>query len=111
MSWRYNLALKVSEESKHDRHKVGAVVTKGGAVLSAEPNHTAVQHGDQRSSNHAETRALRPHQDFKGAYITIARDGGRASFPCPSCFEKIKAAGIRKIFYFDWEGKLTEFKI
>lgn len=97
-----NLALEVSEESNNKHFKLGAVVVKGGRVLSKAAN---------KGWNDAEARALRPHVDFSGATIIVMRRNRRTSKPCASCMEKIFKAKISNIIYTNRDGEIVKERI
>jgi len=90
--------------------KHGAVVVKGGRVLSTginkERNHPAIvssNHIKEHCSVHAEVDALKRIENPKGATIYIARVNrrgqNRESQPCRACYKTLKNAGIKKIVY------------
>ena len=35
----------------------------------------------------------------------------RMSKPCSKCIEAIYAAGVKRVFYYDWEGTLNVIKM
>lgn len=104
----YNLALKVANRhGVHSKYKMGAVVFRGGAVLSQAYNlGRETNHGTPTRGRHAEERALSPYRDFTGATICVARYDSKISRPCENCYQKIKEAGIRRIVYVDGSGNL-----
>jgi pyrimidine deaminase RibD-like protein len=79
--------------------RMAAMIVKGGKVLSIAANHR---------NKHAECRAIRPHEDYVGASIVVARVNNRISRPCSKCMEKILAAGIRTIIYINRSGNLVK---
>ena len=104
-----NLALNVAMSSS-ERMKHGAVIVKGGRVLSVGinkfRNHPAIIESDMIKTScsvHAEIDALRKIKDARGATIYVARvnKGGleRLSRPCDHCYNAIDRAGISKIIY------------
>lgn len=104
----YRTALKLTEDSKHSRYKMAAVIVKNGSVLSRATNGPSKPLGKYSGGRHAEASALMPHHgDFRTADIVIARQGSKMSKPCSECMERIRAAGIRKIIYADWQGNIT----
>ena len=94
MNDHIEMAYKNCANSTHPQHRMTALVVKGGSVLS-------IAHNLDKRRGHCETRALRPHQDFKGATIIIVRSNGRISKPCPNCRAAIKRAGIKKVVYIN----------
>lgn len=102
----YKIALKLTTQSSHKKHKMAAVVVRGGAILSKATN-TPLWGG------HAEKRALQCLNQIKanGATIYIARLSGGMSRPCAQCLNRIRTIGIKYIVYADWRGKLTFEKL
>lgn len=102
-------AEKLAELSTCYR-KHGAVIVKGGRVLSVginslrdiEPRYKS---GVKAPGIHAEVAAIRGvgrDVDLSGATIYVARVNGKGpqmSKPCPDCQIALKNAGIRKVFY------------
>ena len=107
------IAIKVANESKFRRARVGAIVAKGERILSSGYNHignNSVVYGrPYPESVHAEvaaiTKLLREQrlEDLVGAtiYVTRIDRGGRVRMakPCNYCMELIKSVGIRKVVY------------
>jgi pyrimidine deaminase RibD-like protein len=73
---------------------MAAIVVRGGAILSV---------GVNRGWHHAEQRALKPHRNYVGATVVVARENGGISRPCAKCMEKLRAAGIAEVTYVDRE--------
>lgn len=112
---RLSRALKVAELSTaKQRH--GAVIYKGGSVLSVGVN---AVHNDplftgeftKNPNTHAETQAIRacgPDVDLSNTTIYVARINRRGepllSKPCKTCQEAIDLAGIKKVIYTTAEG-------
>lgn len=108
--------MKVAELSTaKQRH--GAVIYKGGSVLSVGVN---AVHNDplftgeftRNPNTHAETQAIRacsPDIDLSNATLYVARVNKRGepmySKPCKTCQEAIDLAGIKKVIYTNFEGK------
>jgi tRNA(Arg) A34 adenosine deaminase TadA len=104
-----SMGLKMAEGSTH-RHKMAAIVIKGGSVLSFATNLKGNPSEFHQALNplwHAEKRALLPHANFVGATLLVVRIGGRCSKPCPDCYEAIKAAGIKKVAYVNQDHKFV----
>ena len=92
------------------RMKHGAVIVKGGRVLSTgtnkERNHpmqVSSEHIKTHCSVHAEMDAIKKAGDIRGATIYVARVNKngqqRNSRPCTLCYRIIKNAGIKKVIY------------
>ena len=90
--------------------KHGAVIVKGGRVLSTgvnkERNHPLIvssEHIKTHCSVHAEVDALKKAGDVRGATMYVARVNKtgqeRNSRPCKYCYANIKKSGIKKIVY------------
>ena len=89
----------------------GAVVVKGNRVMGIgynknknNPNYISEEHIKKYSSRHAEWEAMRDaNWNVRGANLYVARVNRqgmtRNSEPCQFCKEKIKEAGIKKVFY------------
>lgn len=77
---------------------MSALIVVGGAIKSI---------GLNRLYDHAERRAIRPHMDYTGGDIYIARGNGKMSRPCPACTKLIVAAGIKRAFYIGIDGTPT----
>lgn len=100
-----------SSSSLHYKH--GAVIVKGGSVISTGinkfKNHPSVIMDVQKihevCHTHAEIDALRKAGNVKGATIYVARINKqgktRMSRPCNNCYSAIIQAGINKIVYTD----------
>ena len=111
------MAVKAAMEGIHSCFKMGAVVIKGGRVLSRGSNLSwgcryPVDTSNYIRGKHAEARAIRPRIDVKGATIYIARVNkndklATMSKPCKDCIQDIAKSGIRKVAYVDWNGDLT----
>jgi deoxycytidylate deaminase len=104
------LAKKESRKSSY-KHKIGAVVVSGGSLLSKGYNQ--IRHAKEfkeyvvwEESLHAERDALRKvksKDSLVGSTVFIYREhrnGNPATAtPCNACFNMIKQAGIKKIFF------------
>jgi pyrimidine deaminase RibD-like protein len=107
MSPYLRLALKLAYRTTTNRHRVGAVIVKGGKILGMAHN---------MGTKHAEERALCApwRSEVVGATAYVARplynkrmQVGLAR-PCEKCLQALRDAGITKIVYtvqgsWDWE--------
>lgn len=105
------LALNLAKSSPVARYKHGAIIVKGGSVVSTGinkiRNHPDVLDDPKliktNAHVHAEIDAIRKVSNLKGAKIFIARitGGGKAglSRPCNYCYDAIVRSGISKIVY------------
>ena len=98
------IADAFARQSNHSKHKMAAVLVRGGAVVAKATN-------KQRWGDHAERRALRGIKNTHKLVLYIARHGGKASRPCSECLAIIRSVGIKKIVYFDWLGQITTEKL
>lgn len=107
-------ALEVAKNAKFVSHKMGAIVVKSGKMLSSAHNLGCIEHVTipNLHSKHAERRALKPFKsNYTGATLYVAREGKSMSRPCSKCMVLIKAAGIRKVVYFDWDSNICVEKV
>ena len=109
-----HLAMKVAESSCYEmRH--GAVIVKGGSVLSVgynkQKNNPEIfgdaggEEARQNSTVHAEIDALSRVSDAKGAIVYVARINKRGapalSRPCNNCYESLRDAGVKRVVFTD----------
>lgn len=106
-----DLALNLAKSSTVSRYKHGAIIVKGGRVISTGVNkirnHPDVLDSDKliktNAHVHAEVDAIRKVSSLKGAKIYIARItvGGNPglSRPCDRCYQAIVRSGISKIVH------------
>lgn len=104
-------AIDVASVSEHNNFKHGAVLVKGGKVLSEGSNkytNTGKMHGF--GSIHAEERALKSmKKDPRGGVMYIARVasyGPAMSKPCRRCQLLLKNAGIKRVVYTSMTGEM-----
>ena len=104
----FKLAKKEAEKSSHSKYKLGCVIIRKKTVLS-RGNNTDQTHPIWGLNGwhklHAETHALSlAHSrriNITGADIYIYRKGNRLAKPCSNCYNAIRKAGIRNIYYSD----------
>lgn len=107
----FRAAKKESEKSEY-KLQVGAVVIKGGSLISSGYNEVrycsvgSIKYTKFKESLHAERSALSKmnKEDVSGCSIYIYREGVTTkkpamSKPCPQCFHMIKELGIKKIYF------------
>lgn len=114
----FRVASKVAKKSEHEQHKLGAVVVKGGRILSTGFNSLGYSGYLRTQTRHAEESAIlkllreRRLHDLSGAdlYVTRFTRGGAIGIarPCSRCRDLIKTVGIRRIFYSTNDGTETE---
>lgn len=101
------LALKIAEQSSHNKYRMGAVIVSGGRVLSSASNFGRLGH--KNYCGHAEARAIRKAGNCVGATIIICRIGMGISKPCSRCMRIIQNAKIDNIVYFNhYQQKIKE---
>lgn len=103
------MAEKIALLSPFVQHRLGAVVVKGGRVLSTGYNEVRYTKELGNPTLHAEQAAIlkllkqRRLTDLVGAtlYVTRFTRGGRigCSRPCGDCEALIRSVGIKEIFY------------
>lgn len=106
--WRAERLAKDYLSRSDCRVAMYAEVARGGKVIARGYNRK-----NFKSSTHAEEDALRQlvrqKRGAEGATITVIRyladDSFGASKPCPRCMEQLIDAGIKRINYFDYDGK------
>ena len=113
---RLELARSVARASDHPDQKHGAVLTKGGSILSTACNmldfskHAGLHRpytDYNNASLHAEIAALRGRskEATRGATMYVVRLGGhgkkelKMSAPCVMCQHAMRAAGIKRVVY------------
>lgn len=105
----FRIAERQAMRSVFKQHRLGAVIVKGGRVLSTGFNSRRPSRLLSRPTLHAEASAVlkllkqRRLSDLSGAdlYVTRFTAGGRVGMarPCPSCMDLIRAVGIRRVYY------------
>lgn len=102
-------ALKIARNGRHPEFKFGAIVIRGGSVISRAANFSRPYGIDNRGF-HAEERALNESKNYKGATLIVAcrTNSGRnhISRPCEICMKLIEQKGITKIIYLNREGNI-----
>lgn len=118
-----NRAIKVASTSNYSRWYMGALVVKGGAVLSSAVNSaknhptlmTPADIENGRGSYHAEIAALRGCGDPSGATIYIARVTPTGlvgcAHPCSNCMKNLIDADVKQIVFTDYWGKVGSIKL
>ncbi len=109
-----NFAYKIAKKSTHRCHKLGAIIIRGGAIISFAHNlrgSAGTFHQDSAPQGHAEKRAILPHMNLTGTTIIVIRLSGGCSRPCPDCFKAIQAAGIKKVAYVNEDRQFVIEKV
>lgn len=112
---------QANKASKALRHRLGAVIVKGGRVLSTGFNEVRYTKELRKPTLHAEEAAIlkimkaRRHGDLVGADIYISRvcPSGRVGLakPCRSCSDLIRASGLAGVFYTTDEGVTAYYDV
>ncbi len=99
---------KIARRSDHKWAHHVAILFQGGEIVSI---------GYNKGECHAEEMAIRKLQMARGKAQTlrsvrIRRDGRLgASEPCPGCLKLILEAGIRRVYYSDYEGREQQLRL
>ena len=109
----FDLAKRAAMESTYGKLRHGAVVVKGGSIVSFgfnKANHCQfgrrfrhIHKGD--ATQHAEISAIlgMPRTATQGADLYVVRINNhcqwRMSKPCPMCEQAMRFVGIKRVFY------------
>ena len=99
-----DLAWRLSLDSCHNREQMGAVIVRGGAVLSLAANH-------RKWFGHAELRCLSRIKDAAGSTVYVMRKNKRISKPCPMCREELIRRGVKKCVYINSDGHVEQERL
>jgi deoxycytidylate deaminase len=102
--------------SKRNSYRVGAVIFKKKKPLTARANsrktHRFLSSYTDYPCLHAETNAIIAHgiDNCDGCDILVVRINKKnkptMAKPCFTCEQVIKDAGIRRVYYTDWDGMI-----
>ena len=109
----FDLAKRAAMESTYGKLRHGAVIVKGGSVVSFgfnKSNHCQFgqrfRHMDKGpATQHAEISAILglPRSATQGADVYVVRINNdcdwRMSKPCPMCEQALKFVGVKRVFY------------
>lgn len=112
-----NTALKTARKGEGD-FRLAAVLFKGGSILRIcvnSPKHIGYRRDlfEWEPTRHAELNALHnmPRDVLKECSILVVRlnysDQIVSAKPCKACIQAIKAAGISKLYYTNYDGKIV----
>lgn len=111
----FSLAREVSKLSNYHTHKLAAIIVKGNRIVSIGINDQKTHPKSDTRFNklHAELAAIiRSRTDLRGASIYVYREQKNGeigcSFPCSACYEAIRSAGIKRIYYSDYDSYKME---
>lgn len=112
------MACRCAEKSEHSQHRHGAVIVKGGNILSTGYNQLRPSNVLKTKTIHAEAHAILKmlvsgrSSDLIGSTIYCARwtRGGSIgnSKPCASCYELCRSVGITSCVYTIPDGTFSE---
>jgi deoxycytidylate deaminase len=114
-----HLAEKLAEKST-SKFRLGCVIVKKGRVVSVGYNSMEKTHPKSPTYGnhlHSEIRALisTSKEDLYNStvyVVRIKRDGSLGSSrPCPVCYEALKLANIKRIYYFGSQSTFVEEKL
>jgi tRNA(Arg) A34 adenosine deaminase TadA len=120
------VAVAVARTSNSDNYKIGCVVVNSrGGIISTGVNSLTKTHPIQamwarkggepaRVFLHAEIHALiRCRETPYALYVARVTRGGKLglSKPCPVCSLAIKEAGVKKVYYTDVDGSVSEYEV
>jgi len=105
----FRIASKEAKKSKHKQHRLGAVIVKGGRILSTGFNEIRPSSLLKTNTLHAEASAIlkllkkNKFSDLAGStmYVTRFTRGGNVglSKPCQHCTDLIRSVGISCVNY------------
>ncbi len=114
-------ASKEALKSSFKQHRVGAVIVKGGNILSTGYNQLRPSKLLQTNTLHAEAAAilklLKEHrlEDLSGAtlYVTRFTKGGKVGMarPCPECESLIRSVGISRVYFTSAMNTTESYKV
>lgn len=116
----FHSAEREALKSKHKQHRVGAVIVKGGRILSTGFNKIRPSKELKTETIHAEEDAVLKvlrngnHQALVGAkiYVTRFTRGGRIglSKPCERCMALLTSVGMRSASFTTDYGTVETIK-
>tara|TARA_R110002110_G_scaffold326515_1_gene538337 strand:- start:56 stop:475 length:420 start_codon:yes stop_codon:yes gene_type:complete len=109
----FDLAKRAAMESTYGKLRHGAVVVKGGSIISFGFNKESYSQFGKRfrkvdmgyATQHAEISCVLglPRSATEGADIYVVRINNncqwRMSKPCPMCEEALRFVGVKRVFY------------
>jgi deoxycytidylate deaminase len=112
----FELAKRLTQSADHHQHRIGSVIVKKNRVISVGYNllKTSPKSTHPYFSSHSEMRAIWgvSPEDLKGSTIYIFRQNREGfparAYPCQYCLELIKASGIKRIYYTDYNSYAME---
>jgi deoxycytidylate deaminase len=117
----FRIASKQSSKATGVKHKLGAVIVRGGRVLSTGYNEIRYSRFIGETTVHAEEAAIvkllsrRALGQLQNSEIYVSRvcPSGLAglALPCPRCMELIRSVGIKRVHYTTDNGKTETVKL
>lgn len=117
----FRIASKQAKKSLHKQHKLGAVIVKGGRILSTGFNSMRPSSLINTPTLHAEAAAVlkllkyRRLADLAGAemYVTRFTRGGRIGLACPcdNCRSLLTSVGIKRVYYTTDDGGVEQLDL
>lgn len=108
------IAAKEAKKSEHKQHRHGAVIVKGGNILSTGYNQLRPSNVLKTQTLHAEAHAIlkllnaRRHQELVGSTMYVSRwtRGGTLSNsrPCMVCHDLMRSVGISECVFTTLDG-------
>lgn len=118
------IATKEAKRSAFSRAKVGAVVCRGGRIISSGYNYIGncnyIRGRSYPESVHAEASAVakllraRRFGDLVGSTVYVSRFssiGTRLAKPCRECEDLLRAVGVKRVIYTTNNGGTEEMKL
>lgn len=115
----FKLAKKISKNSNHHSHKLGAIVVKKSKIIGQgynQPKKTHPLSSTFGKTIHAELHAILDcsSKDLTGCDIYVYRGGVEGdpllAKPCEHCQKLLIDFGIKKV-YFSVDGSYDEYRI
>ena len=120
-----NLARNVAWQSTYGKIKHGAILVKGGSVISASCNKDSYtsfgdrfrQPGLGHATHHAEIGCILglDRSKTEGTTIYVVRINKQGEFklskPCSMCHDVLKYCGVRRVVYTVDENKIASYKL
>lgn len=103
------IARKMAAHSHHKQHRLGAVLIRGGNIISRGFNFSEV-HAEKCAIN----RCWRTG-DLRGTTLVVVRVKRNGTLgmalPCDTCMARIVKAGIKTVYYSDDKGEIQMFRV
>ena len=110
-----------AKKSKHKQHRMGAVIVKGGRIISFGHNKLRPSKELKTETIHAEEDAVLnaikasgfQHLPGSKIYITRYTKGGKIglSLPCSRCSALLSSVGVSRVYYTNDDGNVSSIKL